>query len=70
MSYFQQIVANAYGLESRSLYFLFSYIEKKQRKIINSFYSNIENLFANIPQKYVLGPLHLLFISMTCFLKM
>ena len=49
---------NAYGVDTNSLYFLASYLEKrKQRTKVNGSYSNFDDIFRGVPQGSILGPL-------------
>ena len=49
---------NAYGVDTNSLYFLASYLEKrKQRTKVNGSYSNFGDIFSGVPQGSILGPL-------------
>ena len=49
---------NAYGVDTNSLYFLASYLEKrKQRTKVNGSYSNFDDIFSGVPQGSILGPL-------------
>ena len=49
---------NAYGVETNSLYFLASYLEKrKQRTKVNGSYSKFNEIFSGVPQGSILGPL-------------
>ena len=49
---------NAYGVDTNSLYFLASYLEKrKQRTKLNGSYSNFDDIFSGVPQGSILGPL-------------
>ena len=49
---------NAYGVNTNSLYFLASYLEKrKQRTKVNGSYSNFDDIFSAVPQGSILGPL-------------
>ena len=49
---------NAYGIDTNSLYFLASYLEKrKQRTKVNGSYSNFDDIFSGVPQGSILGPL-------------
>ena len=49
---------NAYGVDTNSLYFLASYVEKrKQRTKVNGSYSNFDDIFNGVPQGSILGPL-------------
>ena len=41
---------NAYGVDSNSVYFLASYLEKrKQRRKVNGSYSNFDEIFLDVP---------------------
>ena len=58
---------NAYGVDTNSLYFLASYLEKrKQRTKVNGSYSNFDDIFRGVPQGSILGPL--LFSIYICYL--
>ena len=49
---------NAYGVDTNSLYFLASCLEKrKQRTKVNGCYSNFDDIFSGVPQCSILGPL-------------
>ena len=49
---------NAYGVDTNSLYFLPSYLEKrKQRTKMNGSYSNFDDIFSGVPQGFILVPL-------------
>ena len=59
-SIYELIIAklNAYGVETNSLYFLASYLEKrKQRTKVNGSYSKFNEIFSGVPQGSILGPL-------------
>ena len=48
---------NAYGVDTNSLYFLASYLEKrKQRTKVNGSYINFDDIFSGVPQISKLGP--------------
>ena len=47
---------NAYDVDTNSLYFLASYLEKrKQRTKVNGSYSNFDDIFKGVPQGPILG---------------
>ena len=49
---------NAYGVDTNSLYFLASYLEKrKQRTKVNGSYSNFDGNFSGVPQGSILAPI-------------
>ena len=49
---------NAYGVDTNSLYFLASYLEKrKQRTKVNGSYSNFDDILSGVPQGSILGSL-------------
>ena len=48
----------AYGFDSHSLSFIFSYLnEEKQRTKIHNFYGFLAHIACGVPQRSVLGPL-------------
>ena len=56
----QLLIANVneHGVDTNSLYFLASYLEKrKQRTKVNGSYSNSDDNFNGVPQGFILGPL-------------
>ena len=49
---------NAYGVDTNSLYFSASYLEKRKQKIwVNGSYCNCDNIFSGIAQGSILGSL-------------
>ena len=49
---------NVCGIDTNSLYFLASYLEKKkERTKINGSYSNFDYVFSRVPHNSILGPL-------------
>ena len=57
---YQLLIAklNAYGVDTNSLYFLASYLEKrKQRTKVNGSYSNFDDNFSGVPKGSILAPI-------------
>ena len=63
---------NAYGVDTNSLYFLASYLEKrKQRTKVNGSYSNFDDIFSGVTQGSIFGPLLFnIYIYVIYFLKL
>ena len=58
---------NAHGVDTSSLYFLVSYLEKRQQRTkVNVSCSNFDEIFSSVPQGSILGPL--LFNRYSCHL--
>ena len=65
----QLIIAklNSYGVDIDSLYFLASYLEKREKRAkVNSSYINFDDIFSSASQGFILGPL--LFNKYICHL--
>ena len=62
---------NAYGVDTNSLYFLASSLEKrKQRTKLTGSWSNFGDIFRSVSQGSIVGPLLLTYISVIYFLEL